>query len=127
MSQFRGWRSIFLVLGLAVIAWMVIDFNGRLAQLNHLKAYQATVEVRYADSKATLSALEAEKAYALSDAAVEKWAYEEGHMVRPGDVPVVPLPAMPVTPTPVIIPTVTTVPMSNSEAWQALILGIKLP
>ena len=28
-------------------------------------------------------------AYATSPAAVENWAYDKGHMVRPGDVPVV--------------------------------------
>jgi hypothetical protein len=127
MSQLRGWRYLVLVLGLAVIAWMVMDFNGRIAQLNRLNTEHDYVEIQHKEVKGTLTALETEQAYALSDAAVEKWAYEEGHMVRPGDNPVIPLAKSPVTPTPMPRPTVIVTEVSFPESWQALILGPKAP
>lgn len=108
-------------------AWIVINFNSRLAELNRLSEQREIVQERYDIVKGTAAALDAEVAYAQSDAAVEKWAYEQGHMARPGDYPVIPLAASPVPPTPTVQPAVIQPERSNPESWLALLFGPKAP
>ncbi len=127
MTQIRGWRYILLVLGLAILAWMVMEFNGRMAQLKRLTQERVGVDARYAEVKGTLTALEADVAFAQSDAAVVKWAYEEGHLVRPGDYAVVPVASGPITPTPAPKPSIVQTKLSNPESWRALVFGLKAP
>ena len=127
MTQIRGWQYILLIFGLAVVAWMVMAFNGRMAQLNRLTRERELVDERYLQVKGTLAALEAEVAYAQSAAAVEKWAYQEGHMIRPGDYPVLPLSNGAVTPTPLSQPVVEEKELSNEESWWALFFGLNSP
>ena len=126
-SPIRGWRYAGLILGLAVAAWIVINFNSRLAELNRWSEQREIVQERYDIVKATAAALDAEVAYAQSDAAVEKWAYEQGHMARPGDYPVIPLAASPVPPTPTVQPAVIQPERSNPESWLTLLFGPKAP
>ena len=104
-----------------------MEFNGRMAQLNRLTNEQVGVDARYAEVKGTLTALEVDVAFAQSDAAVVKWAYEEGRLVRSGDYSVVPLAAGPSTPTPAPKPSVVQSQLSNPESWRALVFGLKAP
>jgi cell division protein FtsB len=127
MTQIRGWQYILLIFGLAVVAWMVMAFNGRMAQLNRLTREREVVDERYLQIKGTLAALEAEVAYAQSEAAVEKWAYQEGHMIRPGDYPVLPLSNGTVKPTPLPQSAVEQKELSNKESWWALFFGLNSP
>ena len=82
---------------------------------------------RYKEVQGTKTALQAEVDYANSDAAVEKWAYEEGYLSRYGDHPVIPLPVGTSLPTPTPKPAVTQPQISKSDGWLALFLGPKTP
>ncbi len=127
MSKIPGIKYFLLIVGLAVLAWMVMDFNSRMAKLNNARAEQKIVLAQYQEIKATVAVLETQVAYARSDAAVEKWAYEEGHMVRPGDYPIKPIAGAIVTPTTAPKPAAIVKEVSNPESWLALLLGLNSP
>ena len=106
---------------------MVIEFNTRISELQRLTAERDYVQGQYEEVVATKSALETQVAFGNSDAAVEKWAYEEGHLVRPGDVPVVPIQSTAVTPIATPSPMVIETEQSNLDYWLALFFGPKSP
>jgi cell division protein FtsB len=123
----QGWKYGLLVMGLMLLALLVMDFNNRMAELHRLTAERELVGAQMESLSQTKQALEIEIQYATSEAAVLDWAYEDGHMVRPGDNPVIPLQPSQVvaTPTPRPIPTVTAV--NSRDAWWALFFGPKTP
>src|SRR5512136_504599 len=112
-------RYVIVVLVLVVLAYLVMNFNSRTAELSHLTAEHQIVKSERDSSLQTKSALEAQIAYATSEAAVYKWAYEN-HMVRAGDIPVVPVQSMQSTSVPAPKPVATEKPMSNIEKWLML-------
>ena len=59
-------------------------------------------------------------AYAASTAAVEEWARTEGHYVKEGDHPVVPIEQPGSEPVVVATPTVVPTPPANWEIWWKL-------
>jgi hypothetical protein len=122
-----GWRYALLVLGLAVLAAMVMDFNRRTADLRRLTTEKDAVGAQVTSLVETQNGLKEQVAYATSDSAVMEWAYQDGHMVRPGDVPVIPIPADQVTPVPTPTPVPTEVQTSNWEKWLILFTGPKAP
>jgi hypothetical protein len=119
-------RYALLVLLLVVLALMVMDFNNRTAELNRLREEEKIIRVQLESRDETKSALEAQIAYATSDAAVMKWAYEH-HQVRPGDMPVVPIQATQVTPVPTPKPIVTPTEVSNLSHWLSLFVDLQAP
>ena len=123
MKQRRGWRYALLMIGLAVLALLVMDFNSRMAELRRLTAEREVVAVKVTQVKQTQDALLAELAYATSERAVLEWAYQDAHLVRPGDFPVVPVSPGEVTPTPSPTPVVIEPEVSNWERWLSLFTG----
>jgi cell division protein FtsB len=123
----QPWIYLIVVTAFAVLVFMVMDFNGRVANLRRLTEEKEKVVAEKNSLMLTQSALEEQIIYATSPAAVENWAYEKGHMVRPGDVPVVPLQAVEVTPTPIVIQESTPEPVSNWDAWRELFFGQSAP
>ena len=115
-----------LVISLVVMAYLIIDFNGRTAELNYLSAERDQVEARLTARLGTKAALETQIAYATSKAAVEEYGYQN-HMARPGDVVVVPIQPPSVAPTPTPRPQPVTSEMSNLERWVMLIFGAPTP
>jgi cell division protein FtsB len=122
-----GWRYALLALGLVVLAAMVMDFNRRTADLRRLTAEKEAVSAQVTSLVETQNGLKEQVAYATSDAAVMEWAYQDGHMIRPGDVPVIPVPADQATPAPTPTPAATQVQTSNWEKWLILFTGPKAP
>jgi cell division protein FtsB len=122
-----GWRYALLVLGLAVLAVMVMDFNRRTADLRRLTTEKDAVSAQVTNLVQTQNGLKEQVAYATSDAAVMEWAYQDGHMMRPGDVPVIPVPVDQVTAVPTPTPAPTQVQTSNWEKWLVLFTGPKAP
>ena len=122
-----GWRYALLVLGLAVLAAMVMDFNRRTADLRRLTTEKDAVSAQVTSLVETQNGLKEDVAYATSDAAVMEWAYQDGHMMRPGDVPVIPVPASQVTAVPTPTPAPTQVETSTWEKWLILFTGPKAP
>ena len=114
-------RYAIVVLVLVVLAYLVMNFNSRTAELSHLTAEHQIVKAGRDSRLQTKSALEGKIAFATSEAAVYKWAYEN-HMIRPGDNPVVPVQSIQSTAVPPSNPVVTETPMSNFEKWLMLFI-----
>jgi cell division protein FtsB len=113
--------TIFLIAGIFVLFYLVLDLNGRLQDMTRLTGDRDTAATEVAELEATVYSLNTQVAYATSDVAVEEWARQQGRLTRPGDVLIVPLPAEgEVTPQVQITPTVTPEPVQNWEIWREL-------
>lgn len=116
-------KQIFLIGALIVTAFLMMDLNNRLTTLYRLSDSRSNLETEVGKLVFTQQALDQKLAYATSDGAVEDWARGEGHMSKPGDVVIIPLPPKDSTPQPVTIPTPVTHPVKNWNVWQALFFG----
>jgi cell division protein FtsB len=110
LSQVASLFAVILVLVL------VIDFSQRLATSQRLVDSANQVETEVAFLRTEQAALKTQIAYATTDPAVIAWAHEQGKMVRPGEVLVVPI--LPTAqPTPPTLP-VTVLPQTpNWVLW----------
>jgi cell division protein FtsB len=112
-------RQVLIILGLGVMALVMLNLNSRLNEYNRLTVQREQIAAEVALLEATHQALETQVSYARSDAAVEDFA-REAHLVRPGEVLVVPLPkpgqATQVPPEEIATPRVP----QNWEVWWAL-------
>ena len=117
-----GWKYALLVIGLIVLVLLVMDFNNRMAGSRRLSDKREEVAAEATNLVQTQVYLETQLAYATSEAAVNEWAYEEGHMVREGENLVIPLEYPGFTPKVTIIPTATPEPESNWQIWYSLFL-----
>jgi cell division protein FtsL len=111
-----------LIFALIILAFLVMDFNARQADLYQLIAEREKVTGQLIEREQTRDALITQIAYATSPAAVKEWAYEN-HMAQPGDQIVVPIQVSPVTPTPTVTPMVQATQMSNVDRWMLLFFG----
>lgn len=116
-------KKLGLIALAVVLFFLVMDLNSRLNELSRLSDQCDDAATVVANLEGTLAVLQTQQAYAGSVGAVEEWAYNEGHMVRPGEQLVIPLSPPGTTPEPVILPTPTVQPVENWEIWLALILG----
>ena len=117
-----GWKYALMVIGLVVLTLLVMDFNNRMAEQRRLSDKREDVVIEATDLRQTQVFLETQIAYASSDAAVQEWAYEEGHMVREGENLVIPLEYPGFTPEVTVIPTATPEPETNFQIWLSLFL-----
>jgi cell division protein FtsB len=116
----RSAKYIAILAGLVVLVFLVIIFNTRMANQRELVAQSEKIKTEIAVLRQTEAYLEAQIAYATSDAAVEEWAYQEARWVREGDYPVVPV--SPAENSPETAPLVTPEPVvyTNWQIWWAL-------
>ena len=116
-------RRVLVTIGIIVLVFVVLEFNRRLEELSLLNQKDASVRAEATQIMQTQVALETAVAYANSTAAVEEWARTDGHYIKNGDLPVVPVGAPGSAPikltTPVPLPT----PMQNWEVWWELFFG----
>jgi hypothetical protein len=117
-----GWKYALIVIGLVVLTLLVMDFNNRMAEQRRLSDKREDVAVEATDLRHTQVYLDTQIAYATSEAAVDEWAYEEGHMVREGENLVIPLEYPGFTPEVTVIPTITPEPETNFQIWLSLFL-----
>ena len=117
-------KNVILVIALVLAAFLVMDFNSRMTELRRLEAEKEIVQEKKNSRLGTRGALETQIAYATSDLAVLKWAYEN-HMARQGDVPVVPIQVVQATPTPTPRPLVTPTEINNFKEWLTLFFDRK--
>jgi cell division protein FtsB len=122
----RSLKYIVIVAGLVFFAFLVISFNSRIAEQRELVAQAEIVEAKRDALRLTDANLDAQIAYATSDAAVEKWAYEEARWVRAGDQPMVPI--SPSESTPIAPPLEMPEPVvyENWQVWWALFFDDEL-
>ena len=113
-------RQLFFAVAAVIIFLLLADFNNRWNEKQRLTLQHEQAEAELAALQATQTALEARIEYASSNAAVEAWAYEQGSLVRPGDVVIVPQPAPGGAPAPTPTPKPQTEPRSNWEIWWGL-------
>ena len=113
-------RQVLICLAVVILIWLMAGFNNRMSELNRLSTQREGVAVQSTNLMQTQTILQIQIAYATSIPAVEEWAYVEGHYVRPGDFPVVPLSVDGTEPTPVPVPESTLEPVSNWQVWLAL-------
>jgi len=85
LTQVAGLFAVILVL------IVVIDFSQRLATSERLVDSANQVGTEVAALQTEQAALKTQIAYATTDPAVIAWAHEQGKMVRPGEVLVVPI------------------------------------
>jgi hypothetical protein len=71
----------------------------------------------------TQEALQTAVAYAKSTAAVDEWARTDGHYIKDGDLPMVPVGVPGSTPLELSDPTPTPIPPQNWEIWRKLFFG----
>jgi cell division protein FtsB len=112
-----SWKYALGILSIVIAAYLVMDFNNRMANLRSLNAQKEQVAAQVTSLEIEKSQLETQIAVATSDAAVAQWAYEDGRMVRPGDNPIIPLPPAESTPVPTPQPVVTRLPVENWQVW----------
>ncbi len=117
-----GWKYALVIIGLVVLVLLVMDFNNRMAELRRLSDKKEDVAVEATQLMHTQLYLETQLAYATSEAAVNEWAYQEGHMVREGEHLVIPLEYPGITPEVTFIPTETPEPETNFQIWFSLFL-----
>ncbi len=117
-----------LVVVLAILIFMVMDFNSRMSEWRRLTLKRDQVAVEATALVRTQVGLETQIALATSPAGVLQWAYEDGHWVRKGDVAVVPLPGpAESTPVPTATPPVTPIAVSNWQLWLSLFVDKAIP
>jgi hypothetical protein len=122
MKRFN-WKYVFIGIGLVLVVVLVIDFNQRLDTLNRQSTQLSTVQAEGTQVMQTQVALVTQVAYAGSDAAAEKWAYEKGRWVRQGESLVVPMPDGNAAPTPTPSPITATPKPQNWQIWLELFFG----
>jgi cell division protein FtsB len=123
----RSWKFILSALGMVVLVLMVMDFNGRMAELRRLTSEKAVMGKQATQLSQTNVYLETQIAYATSDQAVDKYAREEQHMQKLGDNPVVPMAPANSTPIPTPYPVVTPKVINNWDLWMGLFFDKTVP
>ncbi len=113
-------RRVAVFAGIFLLFLLVVEFNARLEELKRLSAQRDETRARATQVAQTHLALQTQVAYAQSTAAVEEWARTEGHYVRPGDRPVVPVEVPGSVLAAGVTPTVVPTPLENWEIWWKL-------
>ena len=119
----KNFKYILVVIGLAVLTLMLMDFSNRINELGRLTDQHQLVAAQVTQLNATSVLLQTEIAAATSIAAVQERAFEQEKLAAPGQVLVVPLPAGEVTPEPTPVPEVEEISYENWQYWYVLFFG----
>lgn len=115
-----NFRRIAAFVGIFILFLLIVEFNTRIEELNRLSDQRDEIRARAARSAQTEIALQTQVAYARSTAAVEEWARTEGHYIREGDQPVIPIGQPGSAPVIAVTPTIIPTPLKNWEVWRQL-------
>jgi len=116
-------RRLMVLIGILVLVFIVLEFNRRLEELNMLSRQNELVQSQATQAIQTQLALQTQVAYAGSNAAVEEWARTDGHYIKDGDLPVVPLGQPGSPPIEANAPTAIPTRPANWEVWWDLFFG----
>jgi cell division protein FtsB len=116
----RSVKYVVVIVSLVIFAFLVVSFNSRIAEQRELVAQSEIIRAKRDALRLTDANLDAQIAFATSDAAVEEWAYEEARWVRSGDQPIVPVSPSKSTPIAPIVETPEPVVYANWQVWWAL-------
>lgn len=116
-------RRVLVAIGIVLLVFVVLEFNRRLEELSLLSDQARIFQTEATQAVRTQFALQTAVAYANSTAAVEEWARTDGHYIKEGDLPVVPVKAPGAAPVELNTPVPTPTPMQNWEVWWELFFG----
>ncbi|WKZ44935.1 MAG: hypothetical protein QY302_03970 [Anaerolineales bacterium] len=116
-------RRVVVIVGIVALVFIVLEFNRRLEELKLLDKQYELVQAQATQAMQTQTALQTQVAYAGSDAAVDEWARTDGHYIKEGDLPIVPLGQPGVAPVELSTPAPTPTPMTNVQIWWDLFFG----
>ena len=118
----KGWKPVLILAGFAVLVFLVIDFNSRMAELRRLTAEKEDVSARVTSLVETQVSLNTQVARATSEAAVYYWAYNFERLGKEGDVLVVPIQQAGRQPQPTPTPIVTPEVIQTWQIWLSLLV-----
>ena len=116
-------RRVLVIFGVIILIFIVLEFNRRLEELNTLNDNRDSVGAQATEVIQTQLALQTAVAYAKSTSAVDEWARIDGHYIKDGDLPMVPVGVPGSTPFESTDPTPTPTPMQKWEVWRKLFFG----
>ena len=116
-------RRLVIMIGILILAFLVLEFNRRLEELNMLNQQYELVNAQATQAIETQLALQTQVAHAGSNAAVEEWARTDGHYIQDGDLPVVPLGGPGLGPVEASTPTPIPTRPENWQVWWNLFFG----
>jgi hypothetical protein len=117
-------QRIAIFLGIAILLFLILDFNSRIEGLTRLQNGLSREQARATDVVIIQYKLETQVAYATSDAAAQEYARNQAHMAQPGDTVIVPLAAPGSTPPPQITPTPALLAnLTDWDVWMEYLFG----
>ena len=116
-------RRVLVMIGILALVFIVLEFNRRLEELNMLNEQNQLIQTQATQAIQTQFALQTQVAYAGSDAAVEEWARTDGHYIKDGDLPVVPLAQPGAVPFEASTPIPAPTQLAKWEVWWNLFFG----
>jgi cell division protein FtsB len=105
---------------LLLLFFLLMGLSSKFNDLTKLTEQHEMLRTSVAELEATNFVINEQIGYATSEAAVEDYAREQGYMVKPGEVLVIPLSQNNATPTPVVLPTQITEQVPNWKIWYQL-------
>lgn len=103
-----------------LLFFLLMNLSARVNELNQLSDQYQFMDTNVSELRATNSILETKIAFATSDAAVDEYAREQGYMVKPGEILVIPISPENATPEPIVEPIKTVEPLPNWRIWYQL-------
>jgi len=116
-------QRIAIFLGIAILLFLILDFNTRIEGLSRLQNGLSTEQARGTDVVVTQQALKTLEAYATSDAAVKEYARDQAGMAQPDDNVIVPVAVPGSTPSPSATPTPAFANLPNWDVWMEYLFG----
>ena len=116
-------RRVLVLIGILILVFIVLEFNRRLEELNMLNGQNQMIQTQATQAIQTQFALQTQVAYAGSTAAVEEWARIDGHYIKDGDLPVVPVGQPGAAPIEASTPTPAPTQPANWQVWWDLFFG----
>lgn len=116
-------KRIIGIVAVLMLVVLMMNLNGRLGEYFRLTSERDKLKSEVTSLEQTKAALDKQLAYATSDQAVNDWARNEAHLVKEGDVLVIPVTPANQTPQPRQTPTPTPQVVENWQVWWTLFLG----
>lgn len=116
-------RQILLLVGMVVAFYIVFDLSGKISAANEKVRERDQMSTRVVGYQQTQYYLETQIAYATQPAFIETYIRPEGHMVKPGDIPIIPLPGGTVQPTLQTVEAAQPTSVANWQIWWELFFG----
>ncbi|GAB4470040.1 MAG: hypothetical protein Kow0088_02500 [Anaerolineales bacterium] len=117
-----SWKYALIIAGVLLSLRFVMVFNQRINEMHRLAAQSTRVAATLNQLTQESISLSTQIALATLPAGVEQWAYEKGHMARPGDKVIIPLAPGGATPVPTPTPIPQRIELSNWKVWLLLFL-----